>query len=299
MKAPSESAKAEALDFSRPWVVSPKIDGFRALGGPDGLVSKTLRPFPNEHLRVLFGKLALRNLDGELVVGKPYGPDVIKRTSSGLTSRAGEPKATLWVFDWFGDTGWEYWQRWDTAAAVVKRLDHPNIRILPYRTVRSAAELLDVELKCLAKGYEGLMLRRPDGPYKEGTCTHREGYLLKFKRFVDAEAVVVGVSEGRCNLNEATVRADGVKRRSTAKENMVGNRMVGTIHAMDVKTGRSIDVAPGRMTASERSLYFKHFNSGGTADVKGLAFTYRSFPVAEGCPPRFPTFQVFRDLTLT
>src|SRR5690606_28483163 len=55
-----------------------------------------------------------------------------------------------------------------------------------------ASDVLDYESTCLARGYEGVMLRDPDGPYKFGRSTLREGTLLKLKRFEDAEAVVIG-----------------------------------------------------------------------------------------------------------
>ena len=61
------------------------------------------------------------------------------------------------------------------------------------------------------------MVRTPDSPYKCGRSTEREAWLLKIKRFEDAEAVVLGTYEGMSNMNEAGVDAFGrTKRRNPA-----------------------------------------------------------------------------------
>ena len=75
-------------------------------------------------------------------------------------------------------------------------------KILPVE-IRDAAQLAAYEEECLAEGYEGVMIRTPDSPYKCGRSTEREGWLLKIKRFEDAEAVVLDTYEGMSNQNEA------------------------------------------------------------------------------------------------
>lgn len=73
--------------------------------------------------------------------------------------------------------------------------------------IGSAAELAAYKEKCLSEGYEGVMVRDPAGPYKCGRSTEREGWLLKIKRFEDAEAEVLETYEGMSNYNEAGVDA--------------------------------------------------------------------------------------------
>ncbi len=305
MKAPSESAKIESLQF--PLYASPKVDGFRAIHNGTQLLSKTMKPFRNRHTddqfnAALIGAInagIMADLDGELVVGLPCGPGVIKRTSSGVTSAAGEPKVTLWVFDWFGASEAPFSARHHTAELKVKLFKSPLVKLLPQTLIKTPSELLELESQYLAQGYEGLMLRHPNGPYKPGRCTLNEGWLLKFKRFIDGEAVIYGIEEGQTNGNEATVREDGIKRRSTKKEGMVGNRQVGTLLCSDVLTGKAIKVSPGRMTKVEREIYLAQFGTGLKQDIKNKVVTYRQFPTDDFAAPRFPTFQCFRDLTIS
>lgn len=57
----------------------------------------------------------------------------------------------------------------------------------------------------LEAGYEGLILRHPLAPYKQGRSTVKEGYLPVSKRFVDDEATIRNCFEREHNGNEATV----------------------------------------------------------------------------------------------
>ena len=67
-------------------------------------------------------------------------------------------------------------------------------------------EVQQLEDKFLDAGFEGVMLRDPDGTYKFGRASVKENILLKVKKFLDAEGIVVGFKEKMSNQNEATTR---------------------------------------------------------------------------------------------
>jgi DNA ligase-1 len=280
MKAPGDSVRIEDVQF--PTFASYKLDGYRASHHGVSVVSKSLKPFRNDYTTTLFKSPQLKGLDGELVVGPPYGEDVIRRTNSGLTSREGAPAVTWWVFDDFTEPTLPFDMRFSAARARVRSLKLSHVKVLQHKYVEDATELLELEAAALEKGYEGLMLRSPDGPYKFGRSTPKEGHLFKFKRFLDAEAVVIAVEEGNVNGNELS---DTGKRR-TLKANMRPSGMIGTLLCMDLKTGREVRVAPGRLTHEERKL---------PCTFLGAVITYRYFPTGTIDAPRFPTFQTFRD----
>jgi hypothetical protein len=73
------------------------------------------------------------------------------------------------------------------------------------------------------------MLRDPNGPYKFGRSTRKEGYLLKLKRFCDSEAEVIGVVELMHNGNEAKTNALGRTERSTRKAGKTGMGVLGAL----------------------------------------------------------------------
>lgn len=110
-----------------------------------------------------------------------------------------------------------------------KILDH-LIRSTTVLTPIALRSLSDVDLyldQCLKLGWEGIMLRKPDGLYKFGRCSASEELLLKHKPLADAEAVVVGFEELRHNKNEAFTSETGKTKRSSAAEGKVGGNTLG------------------------------------------------------------------------
>lgn len=73
------------------------------------------------------------------------------------------------------------------------------------------------------------MVRAPLGLYKFGRSTVTEGYLLKFKRFADAEGEIVGFEEEMHNANEAMRDELGHTKRSSHQANKVGKNTLGAL----------------------------------------------------------------------
>lgn len=300
MKAPSESvSEAELAGLRYPLLASFKLDGLRAVHSGGMLLTRKLKPFPNEFLNKAFVGLSLRAavaascLDGELVVGLPHGEDVLQRAQSGLKSRAGEPNWTWWVFDSFLKPTLPFWQRHGSLQGQTSKLPlalRQRVRVLPHVSCASPADVLELEAEALAAGYEGLMLRDPEGPYKDGRCTKREGWLLKMKRFEDSEALVTAVEEGTTNLNEAVRQADGSLKRSTAKSGKVGSGLLGTLVGTDVATGATVRINPGKMTADEKRRY-----AAMPELVLGKLAKYKRPAGTTSDAGRYNVFQAFRD----
>lgn len=287
MFKPMLAANADLSVLTFPCLASPKIDGIRALVKDGVVLSRSGRPIPNLYTQRLFA--GLHGLDGELVVGPAHGPDVFRASSSGVMSAGGEPEVTFHVFD-----------RWDSKSAYERRRDEllaaAREGVLPARAavleqvlLRSPAELATYEETCLAAGYEGVMLRRADAPYKFGRSTAREGFLLKVKRFLDAEAVIVGLEERRRNANAAVRNAVGGLERSTAREGLVPLDSLGAFMVRDVASGAEFSLGAG-FTDSERALFWAR-----GAAMLGQGLRYRYFPTGNKALPRFPVFAGLRD----
>ena len=54
----------------------------------------------------------------------------------------------------------------------------------------------DVSFEFIKDGYEGTMLRNPNGVYKFGRSTIKEGYLIKYKDFLSDDAEIISIKEG-------------------------------------------------------------------------------------------------------
>lgn len=153
-------------------------------------VFQLLKPIRNKFVQAELGRKELNGLDGELIVGEPNAWDCMRKTNSGVMSFNGEPDFSFHVFDYWNRPGIQY----SEATAQINSVKHHRITRVPQTKICQPKELEALEQSVLDDGYEGLMLRRPDGMYKYGRSTLREGYLIKLKRYHQAEAVIVGVT---------------------------------------------------------------------------------------------------------
>ena len=279
-----------------PVMVSPKLDGYRCIIHEGVALSRNLKPFPNEVVQQVFGTHDLNGFDGELIVGTPFGTDVWNR-SAGVMKKGTTPDVMLYPFDMivegmgFQDRYREMLRRADASGVV-------RIAPVPHFTVHTPEELMEREEAFITRGYEGIMIRSISGAYKYGRSTLREGGLLKFKRWFDTEARVIGVVEQMANTNEATVDALGRTKRSSAKAGKVGK---GTMGALFVE----FDAHKGTPMRSVKTVRFElgtGFDDAQRAAIwanpnsvigEYVTFKYQSLGV-DGAP-RFPVFLRFRD----
>ena len=151
-------------------------------------------------------------------------------------------------------------------------------------------ELAKKEAEYLARGFEGLMVRSLSGPYKFGRSTANEGYLLKVKRFEDAEAKVIGFEERMHNANEATTDFLGHTQRSSHKENMVPMDTLGAL-VCELPDGQVFRIGTGfdDLTRLEiwrnRSRYLGHLTK------------YKYTEIGAKDLPRFPVFIGWRPFS--
>jgi len=224
MIKPLLAATVESIHALRyPLLASHKLDGIRALVMNGCVMSRSMKPIPNMHVQDLFGKL--NYFDGELIVGPANANDVYRQTSSGVMSRDGTPKVVYHVFDHLWLLNDHYYRRF----AEVYAPDDLPVEIVMQELVANPEELLDFEAESINLGYEGVMLRDPNGRYKQGRSTLNESILLKLKRFADDEGVCVGFEELMHNANEAKLNELGYTERSSHKANQVPTGRLGSL----------------------------------------------------------------------
>lgn len=293
MKAPNESiTEAELPLLTYPVLVSPKLDGLRAMGKDGGPRSKTLRRFDNPWVNSFFDSQALNGLDGELVVGEPTGDDVIRRCGA-LRRQEGEPDAHWWLFDQYRDASAPFSKRNGSLASLLRQVPkniRSRIHLVEHVLCKTPEEVLDAEERYLKMGYEGVMIRSVNGHYKFGRATKKEGLIFKFKRFVDREAKITGFEEGETNTNEQERNPDGSSKRSTKKAGMVKSGKVGTLLGIDLTTKQPVRINPAKMKHDERVYWFEH-----PEELKKQVCTYRLFEGGGTIDkPRWPTWQCWR-----
>lgn len=238
------------------YLVSPKYDGWRCVIHPElGPVSNTLKPIRNTYTREWLAKHSPKWLDGELCVMPINHANQMQMAQSAFSAEHGQPDFRYMVFDNFEagqmcgfgirsedtktvrDVAFKKWQD------EVLHTDGAwwRIQLAPQHRVETVAELLELEEKYLAEGYEGVMVRSLDGKYKFGRSTLVQRGMIKMKRYIDAEAVVQGWSPLLLNQNDPKIDALGLQKRGFSKDGKIpDDSRVGSL-LCKVITGRFKD----------------------------------------------------------
>jgi len=289
IKQPMLAGKVEDIDKLKfPVLVTPKIDGIRTITTPTGPVSRTFKPVPNLHIRKLLSALP-QWLDGEAIIPEAEFNEV----SGAWRNELGEPNFIYMIFDYVRD-GNEvpYHERMqDLQKLCLAQKGHTFVTLLLPEIVNNREELLIAEEAYLASGYEGLMLRSPDGPYKFGRSTFKEGYLLKLKRFNDCEAVVVGFEELMHNENPKEEDAFGRSKRSGHSENKTGTNRLGSLICRGLNEWKGVEFNIG--TGFDQKTREEIWQRKNLYEGLHVSFTYQKGTEITD-RPRFPVFRGFR-----
>jgi DNA ligase 1 len=290
--------EADIANIKFPVAASYKLDGFRVIARDGKPLTSALKLHGNLHIQKMFEQhaLVLEGLDGELVVGEPNDPNVFDNTSGPVRRAEGEPDFTFWVFDlWNSTAGYENRLKMlQETQSVLGSLLPSFVQLVPVALIRNAEELASFEARTLELGYEGVMLRSLDGPYKYGRSTVKEGYLLKLKRFADAEAIIIGFEESQQNNNEATKDNFGRTKRSAHKANKVGKGTLGKFLLRGVNgqfAGVEFSCATGCLTAPEKQAIWDD-----RASWINTHITYEFLKIGSKDKPRHPKFMRRREL---
>lgn len=294
-------------DVRFPVYASAKLDGLRGVVIDGQLKTRSMKPFTNKATSEFFSNPLLEGFDGELIVGPATAKDVFLRSTSALRNQVGDPEAVFYVFDLHnGPAVFE-----DRLSALRGRVDllpealKARIIVLEQRFIGLISELLAFEQQVLELGYEGLIIKHPAAPYKQGRSTLQQGWMLKLKRFSDAEGELLGFVEGMSNQNEAKINELGHTDRSTNYENMVPTNTMGAMVLRDLKTGAVFTVGTGYDFAQRAEWWAKRAGTSQQLNtvIPGASprlvmhhpkapaiIKYKHFAIGYEGMPRFPVF---------
>lgn len=265
---------------------SPKYDGIRAIVKDGHVYSNTLKPIRNRNVQMLCSKMEY--CDGELIAGSNF-----QETTSCIMSENGSPDFTYFIFDSFKNPQAIYLNRVrDIEDCFIEQqvCDSRIVMVQPVK-LKTPKDLLDYEEFCLQKGFEGIMLRHPDGRYKFGRSTFNEQYLLKRKPVVDEEAFIIGFEEQMENQNLLTYDNRGYAQRSMHQENKVGKNTLGAFVVRSSKWG-DFRIGTGLgLTDSLRKEIWLNQNK-----YLGQPITYKYQKFGSKDKPRQPIFLRFRHI---
>ena len=279
-----------------PVLATYKLDGLRTLFVDNEVKSRKFKKIPNTYIRNELNKIfqtVSKNLnfsscefDGEILASKTFN---FQESTHNIMSFEGEPDFVVYVFDIITDNLETTYQERMKLLATIDFNDKRIVKLLP-TLINDEKELLAFEEKALDAGYEGIIIRSVDSPYKCGRSTNKEGYLLKLKRFSDSEAEIIGFEELEHNNNIAKKDAFGRSERSSCKENMVGGNTLGTLLVKDIKSAVEFRIGSGLDMAMREKIW------NNKSDYLNKIVKYKFFSVGVKELPRHPVLLGFRHI---
>lgn len=262
-----------------PCFIQAKLDGIRCIAINGQAYSRKMKLIPNQFIQKVFAELNLHGFDGELMVHGDFN-----KVQSAVMSEDGEPDFYYVVYD-----------MWNNELPYLNRIEdiEENLPKSKYLQVIQTEQVINFKAaenwleEFIYLGYEGAMLRSFTSPYKQGRSTFKEGYLLKLKKFLDDEAIVIGFEERLHNTNEQERDERGYAKRSSKKEGMVGANTLGSLIVKwnDIEFG----VGSGFNDAQRKEIWENKEEYLG----KLVTFKYQEVHQKTGTP-RFPVFKWFR-----
>lgn len=303
-KRPMKGEKCDDIfTLEYPVYASPKIDGLRCVIEYEMAKSNSMKPLPNLHLQECLEDPWFNGLDGELTVTEPTDPLCYKKAESAVMTSDGRPHFIYHVFDICHDYLTDHKISYKTRLELLRSAQDKmikkgadrgiEIRLVEQTLIHTPEGLEAYEAACLAKGYEGVMVRKPDSPYKYGRATKKQAYILKLKRYVDSEFVLVDILPSKENTNEKTIDAQGYAVRSTVKDGLIERERVGSFVVKDLKTGVTFSIGTfENVTHTELEQWWQNRYEMIEAGLTGV---YKHFPVGGYDKPRHPVFKGWRN----
>lgn len=269
-------------DVEYPCLIQPKFDGIRCIAINGVAYSRKMKPIPNQFIQKFFSDNNLHGLDGELMIHGDFN-----KVQSAVMSEDGEPNFYYAVYDYW-DSDQPYKIRAGVYVNKVLELRQPERVKNTQSILVNTPESVETELQSfIDNGYEGAMLRKLDGKYKQGRSTFKEGYLLKLKRFFDDEAVVIGFEEKMTNTNTKEVDERGYSKRSSKKEGLVPANTLGSLQVdwngviFNIGSGFNDEQRQDIWDSREKNL--------------GKLVTFKYQEISPYGVPRFPVWKWFRE----
>lgn len=272
--------------ISFPVIASPKLDGIRCLKVDGKALSRKFKPIPNHSVRTWIENNCPDGFDGEIMCpGLTFN-----EIQSAIMSEDGEPSFQYLVFDYVkDDLKKPYEDRLKDLTEAMTLKDSSRLQMNDYVIITDLNALKNYEEQCVQEGFEGIMIRSLSSPYKLGRSTLKEQYLLKIKRFEDAEAVVVGFEEKMKNNNKLEKNELGYAKRSSSMEGLEPADTLGTLLVRDPKTNQEFGIGSGFDDKTRKEIWNnkdKYLNK---------LVTYKFQPSGGKDLPRFPVFKGFRS----
>ena len=285
IQKPLLAGKFDSEKAKFPYAATPKIDGIRFLMVEGTALTRSFKPIRNEYLQKSLSTNLPNGIDGELTSGSTF------QECSSIMRIKGEPDFKVWIFDFVNPkTDMKTYKERMDELREFERFNINSYEILYPTTVLNQEQIDQLMIKNLNAGYEGLMLRDPNGIYKFGRSSVKENILLKVKEFMDDEAEIISFREKMINTNEGLKDNFGRTKRSSCQD---GLKPSGTLGGFILRNSEGLEFSCG--SGLNDALRNEIWKNQSKYLGKLVKYKYMSKGIKE--LPRHPVFIGFRDET--
>jgi len=297
MLAPNQTIDIKTLKY--PLLVSYKLDGIRCIFRNGEMTSRALKQFPNIQLRKRFDSLTIfakKNniiLDGELLSKSTTFNEL-----SGLTRQLDKELPEdlfFYCFDVINAQEFEtpFEERIVNLLRFQNLLDYNStyIKIIQQIVVNTVEEVNKYYEEALDWGCDGLILRDPNGKYKFGRGTVKEGLIYKMKPFQTFDAKIIDVIQATEVREGAEKKINELGRSVTSKKKDDRILIEKASAFVVIYKGKELKVTIA-MTDKEKEEVWQNRKKyiGRIIEYKGMLVGMK-----EDGLPRHPVFLRFRD----
>lgn len=298
----TEHELIKLLEKYKQLIVMTKYDGVRCLVENCIVKGKTLLPIPNKYIQSLYGNEEYEGKEFELIVldhKGEYDPVSCCRETVSFTNTEDLVRAHKCILIdnyQLGEFPFE-----DRLISLEKfASENSGFKTPDYIIATTIEEILHYEDSILKIDHEAIIVRNPELTYKEGVSSG-DGELLRLKRYISEEAVILEALPAFANNNAAKENLLGNMERSSHIEGKVAKEEIGKFFCQLVKDihdpwsgrliakkGSSCVIATGNMTKEDKIRLYQD-----RENLKGMMIKFKSFPKGTKDKPRFATFQYF------
>lgn len=232
--APNQKVNLDEISY--PLLASTKLDGYRCIFYKGEILTRSLKQVQNKQLREKFEELRKYTEDNNLILdGEIYSHELtfqelnkffmsedlesersIKRYGKVLTI---PEHVKFYAFDCIIDGDFElpFIERCMNIIPIAKHFEKIMFYVDQIQ-INSKEKIENIFEKVLEQGYEGLILKDPNGRYKCGRGTIKEGLIYKIKPFLSFDAKIIGVGQSTVVDPNAEKKVNELGRSVTSKK---------------------------------------------------------------------------------
>lgn len=203
MKAPTKPWKP-GMKMKGPQQIEPKMDGLRATlvverAGPD-MTAKFLssggKEYPAVHHLVTEFLENYTGHDPIILDGELYCHGMLLEEINSAVRKEKESTKSICfhIFDLPELLETEQSDRTRLVGEVISRINSPKFPTLNSQLIYTEKQVIEFHNECVEQGYEGAMLKDPEGTYQPG---QRSSFWTKVKMFDDTEFDVIDMKLGQ------------------------------------------------------------------------------------------------------